>query len=133
MKRGKILGLPFHRRCLEWTAIIWKQKQSKSTISPERQARRTAIHARCSHMSRKALSAARSMTSRSVWEYHWQPSTAFKVRGATRGQGRTHGDQRTWWRGLRIAARRKTSTLRLLVQATVYQAVGESQHFASCG
>ena len=20
---GKILGLPFHRHCLEWTAIIW--------------------------------------------------------------------------------------------------------------
>src|SRR5215469_16216308 len=44
------------------------------------------------------------------------PSTAFKVRGATRGQGRTHGDQRTWWRGLRIAERRKTATLRLIVQ-----------------
>src|SRR5215469_13200565 len=44
------------------------------------------------------------------------PSKAFKVRGATRGQGRTHGDQRTWWRGLRIAERRKTSTFRLLVQ-----------------
>src|SRR5215472_6622391 len=46
------------------------------------------------------------------------PSTAFKVRGATRGQGRAHSDQRTWWRGLRIADRRKTSTLRLLVQVT---------------
>src|SRR5215469_10334768 len=34
-------------------------------------------------------------------------STAFQVRGATRGQGRTHGDQRTWWRGLRIADGRK--------------------------
>src|SRR6516225_6128770 len=45
-------------------------------------------------------------------------STAFKVRGATRGQGCTHGDQRTWWRGLRIAERRKTSTFRLLVQVT---------------
>jgi len=42
------------------------------------------------------------------------------VRGATRRQGRTHGDQRTSWRGLRIAERRKTSTLRLspLVQVT---------------
>src|SRR5215471_14878386 len=46
------------------------------------------------------------------------PSTAFKVRGATRGQGRTHGDQRTWWRGLRSAERRKASTFRLLVQVT---------------
>src|SRR6516162_11366825 len=35
---------------------------------------------------------------------------------ATRGQGRTDGDRRTWWRGLRIADRRKTSTFRLLVQ-----------------
>src|SRR5215469_6203574 len=34
------------------------------------------------------------------------------------GQGRTHGDQRTWWRGLRIGDRRKTSTLRLLDQVT---------------
>src|SRR6516164_1351198 len=42
-----------------------------------------------------------------------------QVRGPTRGQGRTHGDQRTWWRGLRIAERRKTFTLRLLVQVTV--------------
>ena len=47
------------------------------------------------------------------------PSTAFKVRGATRGQGRTHGDERTWWRGLRITERRKTYTLRLLVQVIV--------------
>src|SRR5215469_10760639 len=45
-----------------------------------------------------------------------RPSTAFKVRGATRGQGRTHGDQRAWWRWLRVADRRKTSTFRLLVQ-----------------
>src|SRR6516225_7644072 len=46
------------------------------------------------------------------------PSAAFKVRGATRGQGRTNGDQRTWWRGLRIADRRKSSTFRVLVQVT---------------
>ena len=45
-----------------------------------------------------------------------QLSTAFQVRGVTRGQGRTHGDQRTGCRGLRIADRRRTSTLRLLVQ-----------------
>src|SRR5215472_13739019 len=58
------------------------------------------------------------------------PSTAFQVLGATRGQGRTHGDQRTWWRGLRIAERRKTSTFRLLVQvAPVNQ--GLSPHVAS--
>src|SRR5215471_15062316 len=50
-----------------------------------------------------------------------RPSAAFQVRGATRGQGRTHGDQRTWWRALRIAERRQTFTLRLLVQVTVYQ------------
>src|SRR6516162_8599834 len=49
-------------------------------------------------------------------------STAFQVRGAARGQGRTHGDQRTWWRGLRIAARRKISTLHLLVQVTGFLA-----------
>src|SRR5215469_7665398 len=36
---------------------------------------------------------------------------AFKICRATRGQGRTHGDQRTWWRGLRVADRRKTSSL----------------------
>ena len=35
------------------------------------------------------------------------------------GQGRTHGDQRTWWRGLRIGDRRKTSTLRLLAEVGV--------------
>src|SRR6516164_7743151 len=35
------------------------------------------------------------------------PLAACKVRGATRGQGCTHGDQRTWWRGLRVAERRK--------------------------
>src|SRR5499427_10222288 len=58
------------------------------------------------------------------------PSTAFKVRGATRGQGRAHGDQRTWWRGLRIADRRKTSTFRLLIQVTgllVLQELGSTQ------
>jgi len=43
-------------------------------------------------------------------------SQALEICWATRGQGRTHGDQRTWWRGLRIADRRKTSTFRLLVQ-----------------
>src|SRR6516162_1696478 len=43
-------------------------------------------------------------------------SQALEICWATRGQGRTHGDQRTWWRGLRIADRRKSSTFRLLVQ-----------------
>ena len=46
------------------------------------------------------------------------PSAAFQVRGAARGKGRTHGDQRTWWRGLRIAESRKTSAFRTLVQVT---------------
>ena len=46
------------------------------------------------------------------------PSAAFQVRWATRGQGCTHGDQRTWWRGLRIAESRKTSAFRTLVQVT---------------
>src|SRR5215469_9976852 len=48
------------------------------------------------------------------------PSTAFQVRWATRRQGRTHGDQRTWWQGLRIADRRKTSMFRLLIQVTSF-------------
>ena len=51
-------------------------------------------------------------------QYEGRPSTAFQVRGASRGQGRTQGDQGTWWRGLRIADRRTISTLRLLVQVT---------------
>src|SRR6516162_7192899 len=46
------------------------------------------------------------------------PSSTLEICWATRGQGRTHGDQRTWWRGLRIAERGKTATLRLLVQIT---------------
>src|SRR6516162_3957785 len=57
-----------------------------------------------------------------------RPSTAFQVRGATRGQGRTHGDQRTWWRGLRIAERRKTSTFRLLLQVTGFPVIRSCAH-----
>src|SRR5262252_6176905 len=59
-----------------------------------------------------------------------RPSTAFKVRGATRGQGRTHGDQRTWWRGLRIADRRKTFTLRLIVQVTGFRVTRSCREYS---
>jgi hypothetical protein len=61
-----------------------------------------------------------------VWA---EPGNSILWSRTTQGQGRTHGDQRTWWRGLMIADRRKTSTLRLIVLGSSAQFVAKSLRF----